>query len=223
MSPAATFRAFRALIPLAALLGGCTYERDVNYKPFFSGLEGAKTQTPATLDPERFAAAPSAPMADESIRTVSKDGKVTLVSRNAQHLMRHILMTLENGERDLFTAQVLSDRTRDEYLQRGLDPGGAFDTLSKRQDDIRELFRRMPIGEHSPNVLMDKLGTGLYRVRLTGRSARDLEWTSFDMSLEGGGRMINLERDGVPVIDKKTGKPVQVMAPRNWKLVWFGR
>jgi hypothetical protein len=211
-----------ALLAAAVLAWGCTYEKDVNYRPFFTGIEGAKTATPATMDPSRQGMDPTAAAADERIRIENKDGSVTLSSRNAQHLMRHILTTLEKGERDLFTAQVLSERTRGEYAARGLDPGGAFDMLGQHEKDIRELFRRMPLGEHSPNVIMDKLGDDLYRVRLTGKATDGLVWTSFDMALEGGGRMIKLEREGVPVIDKKTKQQVEVMAPKNWRLVWFG-
>jgi hypothetical protein len=210
------------LIPVvlaAAALGGC-YTRDVSYKPFFSGIEDAKMNAPPVLSGPRLdpSVAP-----DDRIVIDHKDGSVTLVSRNAQHLMKHIERTLTKDERDLFTAQVLSEQTRAEYRQRGLDAGGAFDTLKEREHDVRELFRRMPMGEHSPNVIMKKLGDGLYRVRLTGKAADGLEWTSFDMTLEGGGRMVPLERDGVPVLDKKTGKQVEVMAPKNWRLVWFGR
>lgn len=209
------------LVAAAILASGCTYQKDVNYKPFFSGLEGAKTETPATSDTARQAGDPLSG-GDTRIRIENKDGSITLAARNAQNLMRHITMTLEKGERDLFTTQVLSQRTRQEYLQRGLDPAEAFDTLKKNQNDIRELFRRMPMGEHSPNVIMDKLGDDLYRVRLTGKATEGLKWTAFDMVLEGGGRMIPLERDGVPVLDKKTGRQVEVMAPKNWHLVWFG-
>lgn len=211
-----------ALVAAVMLACGCTYQRDVNYKPFLSGLEGAKTQTPATTDTAHGAADPMAAGEDPRIRIENKDGSVTLISRNAQNLMWHISTTMGSGERDLFTAQVLSQRTREEYLLRGLDPGQAFDTLKENEKDVRELFRRMPMGEHSPNVIMEKLGDNLYRVHLTGKATEGLKWTAFDMVLEGGGRMVPLERDGVPVIDKKTGKQVEVLAPKNWRLVWFG-
>ncbi len=210
-----------ALLGAAILASGCTYQKDVNYKPFFSGLEGAKTETPATGDTARQASDPLSG-GDTRIRIENKDGSITLATRNAQNLMRHITTTLEKGERDLFTTQVLSQSTKQEYLLRGLDPAEAFDTLKQNENDIRELFRRMPMGEHSPNVIMDKLGSDLYRVRLTGKATEGLKWTAFDMVLEGGGRMIPLERDGVPVLDKKTGRQVEVMAPKNWRLVWFG-
>lgn len=217
----------RSVLPAVGLaatfaLSGCTYEKDVNYKPFFSGLEGAKTGTPATIDASKQPADPMAGGADMRIRIENKDGSVTLVTRNAQDLMRQITVTLDKGERELFTAQVLSQRTVQEYRIRGLDPGAGFDTLKGREKEIRELFRRMPMGEHSPNVIMEKLGDNLYRVRLTGKATDGLEWTSFDMALEGGGRMIPLVKDDVPVFDKKTGKQVEVLAPKNWRLVWFG-
>lgn len=209
---------------LALLAASCTpYEKDVNYKPFFTGLEGAKMTTPPTVGAASRGPDPTAGPADARIRIEEKDGTVTLVARNAQSLMRHITMTLENNERDLFTAQVLSRRTRAEYFQRGLDPAQAFDTLKKSEKQIKELFRRMPLGEHSPNVLMDKLGEDLYRVRLTGKATDGLEWTAFDIAFEGGERMVGLEKDGQPVIDPRTRRQVEVLEPKNWRLVWFGR
>ena len=99
--------------------------------------------------------------------------------------MRHIQRTLYNNERDLFTEQVLSRMTRQEYLQRGLDPGEAFDTLKQREREIAELFSRMPLGEYTPQVIRTKVGHNMFRVRVTGVGVNDLYWRGYDMVLEG--------------------------------------
>jgi hypothetical protein len=44
----------------------------------------------------------------------------------------------------------------------------------------------MPLGENSPNVLMEPLGNNMFRVRVTGPAARDVHYRGFDMVLEGG-------------------------------------
>lgn len=173
------------LLALPALLPACAREeRVVSYKPFFAGIADAQTQTPAAgyhgppVDPS------AAPGGQIVIR--NEDGSVTLVSRSGRHLLQHVERTVREDQRDLFVEQLLSDATRQEYLDRGLDPGQAFDTLRARRHDIALLAARMPLGEHSPHVLMTKLGDRVYRVRLTGASRRGLKWTGFDMVFERG-------------------------------------
>jgi len=130
------------------------------------------------------------------IRVTNPDGSVTLYARSGRDLMVHIQQTLLADERELFTEQVLSERTRAEYRQRGLDPAQAFDTLKRRQDDVLALFNRIgPFGEHSPLARMENVGRNVFRVRVTGLAAEDLSWTFFDMILED----------------------------RQWRLRWFGR
>jgi hypothetical protein len=108
--------------------------------------------------------------------------------------MYHIQDLLAKGDADLFADQVLSQTTRAEYRERGLDPRDAFATLKPREKEIAKLFARMPMAEHSPNVLMEPLGGNVFRVRVTGTATNGLgAWTGFDMALESG----------------------------NWKLRWF--
>jgi hypothetical protein len=167
---------------LLALLPGCIEERDVNYKPFFAGLDGAKFNTP----PSAGATASQGEAADPRLVIENPDGSVTLVSRRGLHLMRHIQRTLAEEKPDLFLEQVLSRQTRSQYGARGLDPVQAFDTLKKHEREIARLFSRMPLGEQTPSVIMEKIGRNMFRVRLTGRATEGLQWTFFDMVLEEG-------------------------------------
>src|SRR5690606_257460 len=111
------------------------------------------------------------------------DGSVTLISRRAAHLMSHIQRTLARDEEELFVEQVLSERTRAEYRERGLDPAEAFATLKKRSADVSMLFSRMPFGEASPSVIMSKVDDKTLRLTLTGAGTRDLHWTTMDIVL----------------------------------------
>jgi hypothetical protein len=179
----------RALV-MAFLLGffaGCQ-ERVVNYKPFLSGLEGVQTQTPATTSTPANPALERAAAGDEfTLIRQNDDGTVTLLSKSGRHLMAHILRTLAEDEKGQFTEQVLSEITRAEYHERGRDPGEAFDLLKTQQREIAKLFNRMPMGEHSPNVIMESIGKNMFRVRVTGQSRKGLErWTGFDMVYERG-------------------------------------
>lgn len=186
-------RAAGTALAVCVLLAACQpTERVVSYKPFFAGLPGVQTQTPAVVHRgDMPAAAPD----DGRIVIEHPDGSVTLVARSARHLIAHIQRTLRNNEVDLFVEQVLSEQTRREFLLRGLDPREAFDRLKRDEAALGRLFARMPMGEHSPHVVMRKLDRRLYRVQLTGAAARGLEIYGFDMALENG----------------------------NWRLVWVLR
>jgi hypothetical protein len=170
---------------------GCQ-EKVINYKPFLTGIEGAKMQTAPVVEK-----GPAIAKGDEGAGTLvrkNEDGTVTLISKSGRQLMAHIQRTLAEDEQEQFTEQVLSEITRGEYFERGKDPAEAFALLKKHQKEISKLFSRMPMGEHSPNVLMERLGRNVFRVRVTGQAKKDLErWTGFDMVLEKG----------------------------NWKLRWF--
>jgi len=71
----------------------------------------------------------------------------------------------------------------------------AFDELKQREREIAELFARMPLGEYTPQVIREKVGHNMFRVKVTGVGVRDLYWRGFDMVLEEG----------------------------NWRLRWFVR
>lgn len=176
----------------ATAMAACTYERVVNYKPFFAGLDGAEHRTDPVQDPSQRPGLAGA--GDPRIVIENPDGSVTLMSRSGRHLMSHILRVLREEEPDLFVEQLLSERTRIEFEERGLDPADAYKTLKAHERELQILFARMPFGEQSPNVIMEKIDTKMYRVRLTGRATRDLQWTFMDMVLESG----------------------------QWKLRWFG-
>jgi hypothetical protein len=171
-----------AAAALGALVACQTEERVVRYKPFLSSIPDAKTATPATgvdAGPE-----PTAYAGDTRIE--NPDGTITLISRSALNLMAHIKTTLAKNEQDLFVKQVLSEDTRQDYYNRGLDPHQAFTTLKAAETDINELFGRMPMGERGPNIVFKQIGPKLYVVELTGQAARGLRYVGFQMVLEKG-------------------------------------
>lgn len=202
MRPRAGWARCAAVWAAALAAAGCAREEKVlYYKPFFSGLEGAQTQTPAVIThggSTKGTKEDGTEVVDASKLSLVKDnpdGSKTLISKNGLHLMSHIQRTLADGDAGLLARQVLSSVTREEFRDRGVDPKEAYTMLKPHERDIARLFARMPLGEHSPNVEMTALGNNTFRVQVTGRSRDDLYWTGFDMALERG----------------------------NWKLRWFVR
>jgi len=182
-------------LPCLLFLPACTpEEKVVNYKPFFAGLDAAgqgaslRHGQAYVKDGEVVGTsrADISKLLQQPIVIENDDGSVTLVSKSGSHLMRHIQRTLYEDDRDLFTEQVLSRITREEYVVRGKDPGEAFDALKEREREIMELFARMPLGENTPQVVRDQVGHNMFRVRVTGVGVSDLYWRGVDMVLEGG-------------------------------------
>lgn len=174
----------------AALCGCQREERMVNYKPFFAGMEGASTKTPAVVEKSRSPLSPPDEAGTESPDALVRknpDGTTTLLARSGIQLMYHIRTQLAGDDAGLFADQVLCTLTREEYTARGLDPRDAFKTLKPQLSEISKLFARMPLGEHSPNVNIETVGRNIFRVQLRGQAAKGLEmYTGFDMALESG-------------------------------------
>lgn len=174
-----------ACTALGLVIVACAPEtKETAKNPFFTGMDGASgpglanAAKPRIRDP-RY-------LAPEQQRETAEDGSVTLRAKGPRHLMRHIFETLRNGERELFTEQVLSQATKDEFVRNGREPGEAFDMLAEDIEAIDRLFARMPMAENAPNARLERVGPGIHRLRLVRGVGRDLKWQGFDMITEGG-------------------------------------
>lgn len=159
------------------------YEREISRRGILTdfsdatqGKSGSQAR-PAFVDPV-FA------LPDGKIRVEDEDGNVTLYAKSVKHLMNHIIQTLENGERDLFTEQILSKITVDEFKERNLDPGLAFDELAKRRKQIYQCFHLMPNGEYSPGLFLKPIGTNMFRLAVSRAGHSELLWIGMDVSFE---------------------------------------
>lgn len=190
-----------AALAAAVLLAGCETETRVirDNRPL-ANLPGAVVaggsqparRGPGIVDPTF--------LPPEQLRITAENGDITLNARSGRHLMTHIAQTLLNNERDLFTEQVLSEVTKQEFRARGLDPAEAFDLLRRQERDVMELFNAMPLGERTPGAVFENLGRAdrggqIARVRMTGSLTNELRYTAMDMVMEKG----------------------------SWRLRWFGR
>lgn len=189
------------LAPFAVLVipSGCQPvvldERPKN--DLFGRLQGAPSDRPDRISPG--ASGGLDPALLPPIREELPTGDIVLRSRTGRDLMVHIQRALTSPdrelERELFTEQVLSAVTWNEFDERGLPPEAAFDELVRRREDVLKYFNRVgPLAEYSPQVLMRSMGKDTIRLQLTGLAREDLTWTFMDMVFEGG----------------------------NWRLRWFG-
>lgn len=171
-----------ALLLIAAGAAGCR-ERVVKYDPFLAGLPGAESQTPVErnlghADPRR--------MNGGKIRTENLDGTVTLVSKSGLHVMVHTFNTLVDDEKELFLDQVLSERTKQEYIAAGRDAGEIFEQLVREFDDFEEMCLLMPAGEFTPGIYLRPMGSRVQRFELDGAAARGLRFRGLDIVMEKG-------------------------------------
>lgn len=168
-------------------ISGCTpYERVVSRTSLLSSLEDSndtgnipKKSTGRTL-PD-FLRNP-----DEGIRVENEDGSITLYTKSIRQLMTQITLCIQNGERDLFVEQVLSQITKDEFFERNLDPGLAFDELVARQRDIFRMFYFMPMGEYTPGMFLKTVGRNVFRINISRARNPELYWIGMDSVFEHG-------------------------------------
>lgn len=170
-------------IYILSQLGGCTpYRKEISRKSLLSKLDqqqqGVRQAPKPSVINEIFA------VPGGKIRTEDEDGNVTLYAKSIKHLMNHIIYALENNERDLFTEQILSQITIDEFTERGMDPGVAFDELVKRRRDIYRMFNYMPMGESTPGLYIKPIGENLFRLAVSRAGHQELLWIGIDVSFE---------------------------------------
>lgn len=173
----------------ACLLGGCTETKVVRRTSQLGGLPGAESGSPDIRDFGDAYKDPGELSLDE-LRETQPDGSVKLYAKTGRHLMIHIYNTLEQDDKKLFVSQVLSDMTKRECIERGVDPGQCFDLLKAHEQDIRDLFDRMPAGERTAGIYPKSLGDNVTRVELGPRGDQDLLWGGFDMVMERGNQRL---------------------------------
>ncbi|MEC9374068.1 MAG: hypothetical protein VYC34_09495 [Planctomycetota bacterium] len=180
----------RSILPLALALftlAACQpKERTVAVRGMLSGLPGAdkdlsrSSQSPGASESLRDIAPTAPPPTDNAgqpldkprnpLRVENEDGTIELLSFAPRHIVANLRETLLNEEYDLIYEQIISDRTKNEYIERGLDPLEARDFFQKRRRDILQFLARMPMGELTPGLFMRHIGGQVYRLELPNRA-----------------------------------------------------
>ncbi|QOJ01686.1 MAG: hypothetical protein HRU70_14830 [Phycisphaeraceae bacterium] len=166
-----------------AVGGGCVEERVIYSDPPLAGVPGAVTGAPVVgvSNPRGVGQVP-----DDEVVLPNPDGTFTLRQRNFRQLFLNIRWCLDEDRPGEFVRHVLSSRTRDEYLERGLNPADALKTIRARRDDFNRLLASMPGGELTPGLYVKTLGPNTFRLEVTDRSADRLAWNGIDAVFEGG-------------------------------------
>lgn len=186
------------LLGCALALTACVEEKVIYNRPMLGGLPNAQTDqviTPprgfgsgtfgAGLEPQTIGA-DGKPKTGADTLIIERDRKRLILSRTGRELMIHIYRSLEKEDRQLFVDEVLSERTRAECYQRGVQPGVLFDGLLEVADEVVELFNAMPQGEATPGVLLNPIGGGIFRLEVDPRRVKDSRFQGFDMVMERG-------------------------------------
>lgn len=172
------------LLALAAGMASCEPEsRVVAVRGMLHGLPGATS--PLDAEAERNAAESRDPPPDAAplelgkdgrpknpLRTEHEDGTVTLVSQSPRHVIIHLRETLLSDETDLLFEQVLSERTKQAYRDRGLDPHEAVTFLVAHKADVLRLLNKMPQGELTPGLFLKPVGDNVYRLEVPPSDGR---------------------------------------------------
>lgn len=175
------------------VLPGCVEETIISNRPFLAGVPGAVTGRPVTAP---TGARESDATPPDQLIVQTPDGKTELIARTGRQLMIHIFNTLNDDDADLFVDQVLSEMTKQEFYQRGLDPKEAFIEMQRRREDIDALFALIPMGESTPGAIVTNQGRKTLRIELVGMAARGLTWRGMDMTLEKGNFKLRWFVDG---------------------------
>lgn len=169
----------------ATLLTGCTETRIIKWNPMLGGLPGTESGTPIVRDFGDQYRDPGQ-IKEDQLQETLPDGTVKLYAKTGRHLMIHIHNTLEQNDKKLFVSQVLSDLTKRECIEQNVDPGQCFDYLKQHEQDIQDLFDRIPGGERTPGIFPKPVGYNVTRIELGPRGDQGLLWGGFDMVMERG-------------------------------------
>ena len=187
-------------IPLLILLsstGSCTQnERVVSVSGGLIGLQGAVGGQAGPSPPRTGAGfenlltqegdAESLDSLSEAgyLRLQDDDGNITLVSRSPSHVVFHLRETLVSEEVDLLFEQVLSEKTKQNYRSRGMDPKLAVEYMARNRNAILDFLATIPMGEKTPGVLQESLGRNMFRYRSGGAVAMGLKFSALDVIVE---------------------------------------
>jgi len=176
---AASLRHF--VTPSLLLLASCSpTEHVTHYKPFFTGIGEAQHGDQGPVDPMKGRRDPTEGVAEIKAVVENPDGSKTYIARAPIQLMAHVEALLDENTPEADRAlldQLIDERTKEHYRQHGQDPAGYVTYLHQNRKNIAKTFQRMPMGEHSPTVIVEQPGDRAWAITLTGQAAKDLKFT----------------------------------------------
>ncbi|MAY74139.1 MAG: hypothetical protein CMJ31_05310 [Phycisphaerae bacterium] len=171
-----------AFAALVVTMPACVTETIYEEPPKFSEIPGA-TVRGVEVTPKSNRAR-QAPPPEAVSRLIENDDEevIGLLSTSVRDLVANILYTIDEERADLFASDILSQITRDEFVERGHDPLRAFEIVEQTERPVRKLFTRMPDGEYTPGLFMVPQGRNVYR--LSFPAERGYFWRGIDVVFE---------------------------------------
>lgn len=112
------------------------------------------------------------------------DGSVTLNSPLPQNLISNLYTALIQEEYDLIFEQLVATEAKETYEDQVRDPVEIAEWLQEHRRDVVALLIRMNRGLNSPDVVWTQRAT-IFRLKLTGRAAQGMRYTTLDLAREG--------------------------------------
>ena len=180
-----------ATLSLCFLLGACAQqERVTSYKPFFTGLGGAEFGAQAPVDPLKGHVDATAMAPDIKTIVEHPNGTKTYIAPAPSILMAHVEALLDEGTPEAdktLLDQLIDENTKEHYRRHGAEPTEYIAYLHQNRKQIAKTFSRMPMGEHTPTVIVDQPGNRQWVLKLTGQAGEGVKfrevWVRQDMGM----------------------------------------
>ncbi|HVU65412.1 MAG TPA: hypothetical protein VHC70_15630 [Phycisphaerales bacterium] len=164
-----------------SLLAGCaSQERVTKYKPFFTGLQDAEFGHDKPVNPEDGRIDPSLRNGEMKSVVERPDGSKIYLTYSPMQLFAHIQNLLDEGTPEADRAildQLIDEKTKEHYRTHSQDPIGYIAYLHENRKQLAKSLARMPMGEHSPTVIVDQPGDRQWVLNITGQAADGLKFT----------------------------------------------
>jgi hypothetical protein len=178
------------LAAAAFALASCAEQvRVTSYKPFFTGIGEAEFGGQAPVNPLNGRADPTVTPPD--LRTIVEhpNGRKTYLTPAPSILMAHVESLLAEGTAEAdktILDQLIDENTKEHYRRHNADPADYIAYLHENRKQIVQTFARMPMGEHTPTVIVEQPGDRQWALKLTGQAARELKFTEVWVRQEMG-------------------------------------
>jgi hypothetical protein len=181
----------------AGLHGACAPEqRVVRYEPFLGRVPGAEGARPVIDGQVQDNAPPpttlsgagaAAPGESEPLVFEGPRGERVLNLRSVRHLMAQLSRAMAEDDLRIFYEQAVARQTKEHWAERSTDAEAeVLNYLWEHRGPILMLFARMPGGEQSPTVNVERAGRNQLRIRVRDVSAQGLEFTTLTVELDNG-------------------------------------
>jgi hypothetical protein len=164
-------------------------EQTTRYKPFFTGIAEAEfNDQPVNADLGHVDPALRNGIVAENAILEKPDGSKVYLTYAPMQLFIHVQNLLDEGtpEADrIILDQLTDEKTKEHMRSQGKDPIGFVEDLHLYRKEIARTFARMPMGEHTPTVVVEQPGDRQWVLVLTGQARDGLKfkevWIRQDM------------------------------------------